>query len=137
MAKIASKGTAFKWTISSVLTTIAQVRSIESGESKAGMTKVTALDSSVGDEYIGTGYIEFGQPKISGFFDPAASTHKALTADHTAIASRAASIAWPDTGASSWTFTAFCESFKANSSEGNPLQFDAGFRISGSTTFPT
>ena len=72
-----------------------------------------------------------------GFFDPAASTHKALTADHTAITSRAASIAWPDTGASSWTFTAFCESFKANSSEGNPLQFDAGVRITGSTTFPT
>lgn len=137
MSKYTSKGTVFKWTISSVLTTIAATSSVESGDGTTGFSDVTSLDGSVGREFLPTGYEDAGQPKISGFLDPAASTHKALTTDQRAQTSRAASIVWSDSAPTSWTFTAYVRSFKGMASEGQPLRFDATFQITGVTTYPT
>lgn len=137
MAKYASKGTAFKWTISATLTTIAACNSVESGDAQTGFSDVTALDGSVGREFIATGYNDYGEPKISGFFDPVLATHKAISTDQTSQTSRAASIVWSDSAPTSWTFTAFVKSFKAMASEGQPLKFDATFRTTGAVTYPT
>jgi hypothetical protein len=137
MAKIASKGTAFKWTISSVLTAIAAVTTVESGDGTTGFSDVTSLDGSVGREFLPNGYEDAGEPKISGFLDPAAATHKALTTDQRAQTSRAASIVWSDSAPTSWTFTAYVKSFKGNAAEGQPLKFDSTFRSTGITTYPT
>ncbi len=137
MAKTAAKGTAFKWTISATLTTIASVTDITGPETDVNLVKVNSLDGSVGDEYIFGGYINYGEPKISGFLDPAAATFKALTTDMNAGTSRAASIAWSDTGASSWTFTAFVKSVGGSAAAEQALKFNAGFRITGATTYPT
>ena len=137
MAKTAAKGTAFKWTISASLTAIASVTDITAPEATANLVKVNSLDGSAGDEYIFGGYIDYGEPKISGYLDPAAATFKALTTDMVAGTSRAASVAWSDAGTSSWTFTAFVKSVGANATEEQALKFNAGFRITGAITYPT
>jgi hypothetical protein len=137
MSKIASKGTLFKWTISASLTSIAALTSVESGDAQTGFSDVTSLDGSVGREFLPTGHNDYGEPKISGFFDPVLSSHKAISTDQTSQTSRAASIVWSDSAPTSWTFTAYVKSFKAMASEGQPLKFDASFRITGAVTYPT
>lgn len=76
MAKIVCKGTVLKDTISSVLTAIAQVISLDHAGAGSLTYDSTTLDGAVAKTYDLTGYAEPG--KITGelFYDPANSTHK-------------------------------------------------------------
>lgn len=79
MAKLVSKGTAFQVTISSSLTTIAQLTSISMSGSGAQTFDSTTLDGGVYKTYDSTGYSEPGKVSIEGFYDTAAATHQAFT----------------------------------------------------------
>jgi hypothetical protein len=137
MAKIAAKGTAFRWTISSVLTTIVQQTEVTAPEAQAQILNVPALDDSVAIDKMPGGYIDYGEARITGFFDPAAATHKALTTDMNALTSRAASVLWSDSAPTSWTFTGYVKSFGASAQESQALRFNATIAVDGAITYPT
>jgi len=137
MSKYAAKGSLFKWTISSVLTAIAQQTEITAPEAQVQILDVPALDDSVAIDKAPGGYINYGEARITGYFDPAASTQKALTTDMNALTSRAASILWSDVAPSSWTFTGYVKSFGASAQEGQMLKFNTSIAVDGAITYPT
>lgn len=137
MAKIAAKGTAFRWTISSVLTTIAHQTEVTAPEAQVQILNVPALDDSAAIDKMAGGYIDYGECRVGGFFDPAASTHKALTTDMVALTSRAASVLWSDAAPSSWTFSGFVKSFGASAQESQALRFNTTIAVDGAITYPT
>jgi hypothetical protein len=137
MSKVASKGTAFKWTIASVLTTISQQTEVTAPEAQVQILNVPTLDDSAAIDKMPGGYIDYGECRISGYFDPAATTHKALTTDMVALTSRAGSVLWSDSGASSWTFTGYVKSFGASAQESQALRFNVTVAVDGAITYPS
>lgn len=137
MAKYAAIGTVFKWTISSVLTTITQQTEVTAPEAQAQILNVPTLDGTAAiDKHYG-GYIDYGECRVAGFFDPAATTHKALTTDMVALTSRASSVAWSDAGPTSWTFTGMVKSFGGSAQESQMLRFNTTIAVDGAITYPT
>lgn len=136
MAKVAAKGSAVRWTISSVLTTIIQQTEI-SQETTSLILDVPSLDDGTAIDKIAGGYVNYGDIRFGGFLDPAAATHRALTSDMTSQTARAGSILWSDVGGSSWTFTGLVRSFSASAQEQQALRFNAVIAVDGAITYPT
>lgn len=79
MAKVPSKGTVLQMDISSTLTAIAQITSIEHSGAESLTYDSTTLDGGVYKTYDPTGYTEPGDVSFELFFDPALSGHQAIT----------------------------------------------------------
>ena len=79
MAKVKCKGTVLQQEISSVFTAVAQVISIDIGETKTETWDSTSLDTGVGKTKSQTGYAEPGDVSFEIFFDPALAGHQAIT----------------------------------------------------------
>lgn len=104
MAKIVSKGTVIKQTISMSLTAVAQVISLSHSGAEVETYDATTLDTSgSGKEYSNTGYVEGGSVDLELFYDPALSGHQAITDDVTTPAERAWEITFSDTTAAAFT----------------------------------
>lgn len=137
MSKYAAIGTVFKWTISSVLTTITQQTEVTAPEAQVLILNVPTLDGSAAIDKHPGGYIDYGEARFSGFLDPANSTHKALTTDMVALTSRAASVVWSDAAPTSWTFTGYVKSFGGSAQESQMIRFNATIAVDGAVTYPT
>lgn len=81
MAKLASKGTLLKLTISATLTTVAQLIELDVGAQDPETFEIRTLDGGVPVGQQATGYTS--QADISGsiFYDPAQATHQFIAAN--------------------------------------------------------
>lgn len=105
MAKLKGKGTTLQQTISSVLTDVAQVISIDlSGEASEDYDSTT-LDGAAYKTKELTGYTEPGSLSAELFFDPALAGHAAIVALMTAPATCVWKLKYSDSGPSSLTYT--------------------------------
>src|SRR5690242_18452314 len=138
MSKYTSKGAQLQKSISSVFTTIVQMKSIDYPDAEVETVDITALDSAAGKEYGTTGYVDGGEAGGSGFFDPAGTTHKNLTESLAAPPSAADSwkIINSDGASTAWPFSAFLTKFTPKAEVGQFLMFDLKLRLTGTVTYP-
>lgn len=137
MPKISSKGTLIKLSISASFTTIVACENVTAPDAEVGVIDVTALEDGVGRDKILTGYVEGGRCAFSGFFDPVAATHQAITDLITAPASSSWRIDWSDAAVTQWPFTAFVKKFTPRAAVGEALRFDSELECDGMVTYPT
>lgn len=105
MALVAAYGTVLKRTIASVLTAVAQVKSL----SLSGCANITypanTLDAGVGIPHKPTGQSEGGSLTFGLFYDPALAGHQAETTAIGTPASCVYNVVFPDSGACVMAFT--------------------------------
>jgi hypothetical protein len=98
MAQTLTKGTLFKFTISSVLTTIAQLMAVTPPGWKSESWESTTFDQSgVGKSKDMTGYAEGNEFSCTLFWDPALASHAAILASITTPVKTAAEVLFPST----------------------------------------
>ncbi|MDE2426781.1 MAG: hypothetical protein KGO96_12840 [Elusimicrobia bacterium] len=134
MAKYTSKGAAILLSIASVFTAIAQCDSINAPDAKVETVDTTALDSSVGKEKAPTGYTDSGECSGSCFFDPAGTTHKAMTAFLAAPSTSSWKITYTDGVPTSWAFSAIVTKFTPKMAMGQFLKADFAMDVTGVVT---
>jgi len=138
MAKVICKGTVLKQTISSVLTAVAQVISIDLPEMESETVESDTLDNATaGIPYTPTGRTEGG--KVSGelYLDPALAGHKSLLALLTTPATCVWNIIFADTGLTTWAFTGAGFSLGGSVALKELLKAKFGIKLSGLPTFPS
>jgi len=138
MALIKCKGTALKQTISAVLTTVAQVISLDLPEAESETYEADTLDNtSAGIPYKHTGRSEGGSCSGELFYDPALAGHKALTELIRLPQSEAWQILFADVGASTWTFTGSGFSLGGSVALNDGLKVSFSIKLDGIATYPT
>lgn len=137
MAKIASKGTALKLSISSVFTTIAAVIGLNGPGMKPAVYDATALDSGVGMEKKPTGYVDGGTVSGNLFFDPVAATHQALTDLVTTPAVASWKNVWSDGASTEWPYSGTLTGFNPSAALADGLKADFEITLDGIPTLPT
>lgn len=140
MAKVKTRGTLIKATISAVLTTIAQVDEIDTGETKSRTLDVECMDDSgVGVEMMNDGCVTQGEVTFAGLFDPDGATQQFLT--DTILAPSgfpvACSIVFADSTPASATFSAVGFGFQATASVKGALRFRGSMTPATYLTWPT
>ena len=104
MAKIKGKGTVLKQDISSTLTAVAQVISLNIDGAESETFECDTLDNtSAGILYGQTGRSEGGSTSGELFFDPALAGHQAMTDIIITPAETAWEITFADAGATQWS----------------------------------
>jgi hypothetical protein len=143
----ASKGTLLKKSISSTLTTVAQVFSVKAPKGKVNTFDGTTLDQSgVGTVKLPTGYSDGGTMTAELFFDPGLASHKALYAEivapityvSSALAVPAYTIVWSDSqngGPTSWPFSGW-PSLEVTAALGDGLKATFEVELDGIVTYP-
>lgn len=105
MAILKGKGTVLQQTISSVLTDVAQVLSVDlSGEGTSDFDS-TDLSTSVWETRALTGYANPGTAKAELFFDPALAGHQSIVTLISTPATCVWKLKYSDSGPSSLTYT--------------------------------
>lgn len=137
MAIIAAKGTVLQREISSVFTTIGNVRNIDGPDMTVVTGEVGLLTSSVGIPHAVTGHVEGGMVNIDGFFDPVLSSIQSLTDDVTTPVSVNWKILYSDGATTAWPFAGIMAKFKPSARFNDFLRFDAGVKLNGIPTLPT
>ena len=137
MAKVPSKGTVLQIEITVTLTAIAQLTEVSRSGAESETWDSTTLDGGVGKTYEQTGYSEGGTVDCSGYFDPAAATHQAITDLITTPADKNMKIIYADSGTSEEVFVAAGVSHEVTASLSEGLQFSSSFKVDGLPTFIT
>ena len=140
MAKVISKGTILKQTISASLTAIAQIISLDHSGAKADTFDSTTLDGGIFKTKDLTGYSEPGAISGELFYDPALAGHKALSSlmgfSSTAPAQNAMQITYADIAATTQSFTAAAVGFGVTVDMANGLKGKFNIDITGDPGFP-
>lgn len=131
MARYPVKGTQFKWTISSVLTLVAQVTSVRIAGTNESID-VTDLSDSRKRKI--PNIPDNGQVTLDLTFDPAHATHVAVKADFHAATPRVAQIIWSDAALTQENFTAFITNWQRGGSVGEKLAASVTLEIDGDVT---
>lgn len=138
MAKVRTKGTIIKQTISSVLTAVAQVISIEHSGAKVETYDATTLDTSgAGREKKATGYADGGNISMELFLDPALSGHQAITDDITTPTERAWQITFADSSTTTMNFTVAGTGFGFSVQQADGLKANVDLELNQLATYPT
>ena len=138
MTKSSAKGTVLQLSIAASFTTIAQVQSISGPDAEVETIETRDLSSGTGVPHMVTGYVEGGSVSFSGFFDPVAATHQALTdLISTPSSSESWKIIYSDSGTTAWPFTGILKSFTPKAEAGSALMFDGSVKLNGIVTYPT
>ena len=118
-------------------TTIAEVKDIGGPKLKSNTAEVTNHSSTDGWlEKIGT-ILEAGQVTFKINFVPTATTHSfstGLIKDFVARTKRNFKLVFPDTGATTWSFTAIVTGFEPSEPVNGPLEADVTLDITGKPT---
>ena len=137
MAKVVSKGTQLQLTIAQVLTTIAQVISLDGPGAEVETYEATALDSGVGKEHKPTGYADGGEVSGDLLFDPVLATHQALTDLITTPAVKAWKHIFADTGSTEWPYNGTLTGFSPTADMADGLKASFSIKLDGLATYPT
>ncbi len=104
MAKIKGKGTVLKQDISSTLTAVAQVISLDISGAESETFECDSLDNtSSGIPYSQTGRSEGGSTSGELFFDPVLAGHQAMTDIIITPAETAWEVVFADAGSTPWS----------------------------------
>ena len=116
-------------------TAVAEITSISGPSISRDTIELTHMESPSGyKEYIG-GLADAGEVTIDGNFLPTNATQLAIVTDMLGTAaSQTWTILWADTGATTWTFTAFPTAFSPSAPSNDKMSFSATFKISGPIT---
>lgn len=140
MAIVRSKGTLLKMTIASVLTTIAQVMSLDLPEAENETFEADYLDNpDAGVPYKATGRTEGGEVGFEAFFDPVLASHQALTDLLTtpAAAGTVCNVVFADAAATVWPFTAAGVSLGVAVALKDGLKAKGKMKLDGLVDYPT
>ena len=139
MAFIRGKGTVFNLEVSTVLTAIGQVMSIDLPEHEAETFEADTLDNSnPGIPYKATGRVEGGSVGIEGFLDPVLASFQVITDRlNTPTTSEGGSIVFADTATTSWAFEIAGATLGGTVVLNDGVKFTASFKLDGSVTFPS
>lgn len=135
--KFTSKNTKLQLSISAVYTDVVSLDSINAPAAKVQTIDTTSLDSAVGMEHKPTGYVDGGVCSASGFFDPLAVTHQALTDTITAPAVSLWKVIWTDGSTTAWPFSGVLDEFSPTAKVGDFLRFNLSITLDGMVTYPT
>lgn len=133
-SKYTSKGGVLKLSITAVFTAIAATDSIDGPDPDVEVVDTTTLDGAVGKTKGVTGYTDSGTAGGSCFFDPADTTHKAITAFLSAPASSSWELIFPDVAPTTWSWSAYVTKFKPTLKVGEFLKADFSMAITGLVT---
>lgn len=137
MAKITSKGTLLKKSISASYTTIAAIRRLTAPDAEVEVYDATALDSSTGREKKITGFVDGGKCSGELFFDPVATTHQELTDQiNTPADGQLYKIFWSDAAVTEWPWTGCLTKFTPRAAVGEGLMADFEITVDGKVTYP-
>jgi hypothetical protein len=142
MAIIIGKGTALKVEVSSTLTAVASLISIDLPEHSAETFEADTLDNAnVGIPHKATGRVEGGSVGFEGFLDPVAASFQMLTdllLDPTfATTGDGGSITFADTGASVWAFTMAGLTLGGSVALNDGVKFSGSIKLDGTVTWLT
>jgi hypothetical protein len=138
MAKVKTKGTVLKETISAVLTAVAQVISLDHSGAETETVEADTLDNaSAGIPYEATGRAEGGSIDGELFFDPALAGHQLFTDHIIAPADIIYTLTFADSGSTVWTFTAAGYGFDVSVSPGDLLKASFSLKVDGLVTYAT
>lgn len=108
MAKIRTKGTVLQQEVSSVLTAVAQIVSIDLPDMESESYESDTLDNAnAGVPYDSTGRTEGGSAGFEMFFDPALAGHRALLDlldDPVTYVDQNWNLIFADAGTTNWSF---------------------------------
>lgn len=140
MAKVVSKGTVFKQTISASLVAVAQCISIEFSGAKAQTYDSTTLDGPVAMTKDLTGYTDPGTLSVELFYDPSLSGHKQLANllgySTTAPLQNAMAVVFADSGPTTMNFTCAALGMGVTVDMASGLKGKLDIDITGDTGFP-
>ena len=141
MAKVKSRGSLFKLTISASLTTIAQCTEFSTGETKNRTIDVECLDDSgVGVEMMNDGAVTQEEGSASLLFDPDSAPHMFITDTILLGAASfpiAGSYVFADATPASATFSAVGLGFGATVAVKDVLKANVSIAYAGPITWPT
>ena len=139
MARIVTKATALKVTISASLTTITQVISMTEASSENQVEPTPTFDDAIGITKSNTGYVDTGDLSAEIFFDKGQATHEFITDTIQLGAASfpiASSIVHSD-GTITDTFNAVGFSITKSFPERGFVRATLGIKISGQITYAT
>lgn len=140
MAFITGKGSVFEIEVSTVLTAVSQLMSIDLPEHEAETFEADTLDNAnPGIPHKPTGRVEGGSVGIEGFLDPAAAGFTLLTDRLNSPgvdAPEGAAITFTDTAGTSWTFETAGTTLGGTVVLNDGVKFTASLKLDGSITFP-
>jgi hypothetical protein len=137
MAKYPSQGCVLQLTIANTYTTIAQLTTINVPDPEVEIDETTDLTVTHGKTFDTTGLVDAGEFGGSGFFDPAAATHTALTAYIKAPVANSLTLwkaTYSDAAPTSWTWSGIVKKFKPTIEIGQFMKFDFSGKVSGVVT---
>ena len=138
MAKIVCKGTILKQTVSSTLTAVAQIISMDHSGAESETFESTTLDTSgAGKEYTATGYSEGGTVDFELFYDPALAGHQSITDEVTTPIERAWQITFADASSTTAAFTAAGLGFGFAVDMNDGLKGSVSIKLDQLLTYPT
>lgn len=138
MSKVVCKGTVLKQEISSALTAVAQVLTIDHDGAEAETFESTTLDTTgAGKEHTATGYTEGGSVGFEFFYDPALAGHQTITDDVTTPAERNWELTFADSGTTSAAFTSAGTSFGFNVDPNDGLKASVSLKLDQLMTYST
>jgi len=141
MAKVKTRGSLFKLTISASLTTIAQCQEFSTGETKNRTLDVECLDdSSPGVEMMNDGCVTQEEGSATLLFDPDSTNHQFITDSILAGSASfpiAGSYVFADATPASTTFSAVGFGFGATVAVKDVLKANVSVTYAGPLTWPT
>lgn len=139
MAKLVSKGTALKLTISASLTTIAQMIELDVGEQDPEVFESRTLDGGVAVSKQATTYTAQGDITGTMFYDPAQATHQFIaTNSQTPGTEVAGNITLTDGSSTTLDFTAATIGMGATAIRMNDgVKTGVTIKTAGLVTYPT
>ena len=132
-ASIAESGTGTTFTWNSVL--INKTNVVGDVEQKSDDIEVTNHSRDDGFKEFIQGLRDAGEVTIEGNFLSGDAGQASLLADYYTGVTRTGLITYPNTDASTWTFTAYVKSFTPSTPIGDKIGFTATVRITGKATF--
>lgn len=140
MAFISGKGSIYKKEVSTVLTTIGQLISIDLPEHEIETFEADTLDNANdGIPYKPTGRVEGGSIGLEGFLDPVLASFQILTDWINAPATpEGGSITFADTASTAWTFEQAGITLGGSIALNDGVKFTATIKLDGAIeSFPT
>ena len=140
MAVVICKGTVVKQTIASVLTAVAQVISVDVGDTKVETFDSTTLDATGSSKTkTATGYAEPGDVSMELFLDPALAGHQAITDEITTPPTSGTvwNLVFADSANTVWPFTVAGNSIGATVDMGDGLKASVTLELASMITWPT
>jgi len=132
-ASAAESGTGSTFTWNSVL--ISETNVVGDVDQTSDDIEVTHYTSDDGFKEFIQGLRDAGEVTIEGNFLSGDSGQASLLADYYTGVTRTGLITYPNTDASTWTFTAYVKSFAPSTPIGDKIGFTATVRITGKADF--